>query len=145
MNLFAEFNGLLARRDFKSIGDLLYLPNSSTRPSRENSRYLNVKQVNSRHNALPAPYQSLLEKFLTAVGLMQEVNAGAWSVANLQSILNSCREFFKYAVYIFHLVTTYMPPVVNRLNISPWNQPASRRGNGSCGPPLLITFILDCR
>ena len=90
MDFCNEIGGLLRQRNFKSIGDKFYLPNSSTRPERNNST-INVSPGNFA--VLPAPFDSLCKKYFESLRLLNSLKE--LNVSGLQLILNSCREFFK--------------------------------------------------
>ena len=66
---------LLEQRDFKSIGDKFYLPNSSKRPSRiilypfnGSTGTITINQIN-----LPVPLDSLHKKFTESVKLLLSI------------------------------------------------------------------------
>lgn len=61
---------LLEKRDFKSIGDKFYLPNSSKRPSRIISYPFNGSTGTIN---LPVPLDSLHKKFTESVKLLQSI------------------------------------------------------------------------
>lgn len=90
MDFCNEIGELLRQRNFKSIGNKFYLPNSSTRPER-NTPALTVPTGNFA--ALPAPFDSLCKKYLESLRLLNSLKE--LNVSSLQLILNSCKEFFK--------------------------------------------------
>lgn len=91
MDFCGEINLLLRQRNYKSIGDKFYVPNSTRRPDRNTFNPNSLSSAN--FGALPSPFDSLCKKFFESMRLMN--GAAALNVAALQPVLNSCREFFK--------------------------------------------------